>query len=241
MHDIKHSDLVLEVGSGHNPHMRSDVLLDLFEEDVPDQHRGGTKATVDRPFVNADICNMPFKDNAFDYVIAIHILEHIPNIKAAIKEITRVGKRGYIIVPSELNEYLHPSSTHVWLCSKDRDTLVFKKKPKNWRAPFGDLFHNLWNNDSEYFRFYQHHLGIYHLHMAWNKKIKFRVENFSQPNMKKWNINEISKRSSRGFIKELCPAWLQVKIGKSNLYPKLKTAIGKPYRRRKIDVEELLK
>ncbi|MFH1448220.1 MAG: class I SAM-dependent methyltransferase [Candidatus Micrarchaeota archaeon] len=241
MQDIKHSDLVLEVGSGHNPHMRSDVLLDLFEEDTPEQHRGGTKATVDRPFVKADICNMPFKDKVFDYVIAIHILEHIPNIKKAISEITRVGKRGYIIVPSELNEYLHPSDTHMWFCSRDRGRLVFKKKPKNWRSPFGNLFHYLWNNDQEYFRFYQHHLGIYHLHFPWKGEIKSRVEKYSLPSMEKWGVKSIARPTGRGIIRDLCPHWLQVRIGKSDIYPKLKTMIGKPYRRRKIVLDNLLK
>lgn len=50
-------DLVLDVGSGANPHPRADILL---EKHVSGHHRHGQAAVVDRPIVFADACRMPF-------------------------------------------------------------------------------------------------------------------------------------------------------------------------------------
>lgn len=44
--------------------------------------------------VKADICNLPFEDESFDFVICNHVLEHIEDDKKAMHEIFRVLKRG---------------------------------------------------------------------------------------------------------------------------------------------------
>lgn len=44
--------------------------------------------------VKADICNLPFQDNAFDVILCNHVLEHIPNDTKAMKELYRVLKPG---------------------------------------------------------------------------------------------------------------------------------------------------
>ena len=64
--NIRTDDFVLEIGSGHNPKSRSDVLCDKFIGD--DEQRGGAIVT-DRPMVEADGQFLPFADRAFDYVI----------------------------------------------------------------------------------------------------------------------------------------------------------------------------
>jgi len=40
--------------------------------------------------VKADICNLPFKDNNFDFIICNHVLEHIPDDTKAMQELYRV-------------------------------------------------------------------------------------------------------------------------------------------------------
>ena len=40
--------------------------------------------------VKADICNLPFEDNAFDFIICNHVLEHIPDDTKAMQELYRV-------------------------------------------------------------------------------------------------------------------------------------------------------
>ena len=40
--------------------------------------------------VKADICDLPFKDNSFDFIICNHVLEHIPEDTKAMQELYRV-------------------------------------------------------------------------------------------------------------------------------------------------------
>ncbi|MDX1783399.1 MAG: class I SAM-dependent methyltransferase, partial [Aequorivita vladivostokensis] len=40
--------------------------------------------------VKADICDLPFPDNEFDFIICNHVLEHIPDDTKAMQEIYRV-------------------------------------------------------------------------------------------------------------------------------------------------------
>ena len=44
--------------------------------------------------VKADICDMPFKENEFDFILCNHVLEHIPNDTKAMQEIYRILKPG---------------------------------------------------------------------------------------------------------------------------------------------------
>ncbi len=44
--------------------------------------------------VKADICNLPFEDNAFDVILCNHVLEHIPDDTKAMQELYRVLKPG---------------------------------------------------------------------------------------------------------------------------------------------------
>ena len=53
---------------------------------------------MDERFVDAktDACNLPFPDDSFDLMIQFHVLEHIPDDGAAIREMVRVLKPGGI-------------------------------------------------------------------------------------------------------------------------------------------------
>lgn len=49
--------------------------------------------------VKADICDLPFKDNSFDFIICNHVLEHIPDDTKAMQELYRVlAPKGTAIV-----------------------------------------------------------------------------------------------------------------------------------------------
>lgn len=50
----------------------------------------------------ADLMNLPFGDNSFDFFICSHVLEHVPDDLRAIKElhrVTRAGGRGILMAP----------------------------------------------------------------------------------------------------------------------------------------------
>jgi len=54
--------------------------------------------------VKADICNLPFKDNEYDFIICNHVLEHIPDDTKAMQELYRVlapGGTAILQVPYE--------------------------------------------------------------------------------------------------------------------------------------------
>ena len=56
--------------------------------------------------VKADICNLPFEDNSFDFILCNHVLEHIPNDTKAMQELFRVlspGGTAILQIPQDLN------------------------------------------------------------------------------------------------------------------------------------------
>ena len=72
-----------------------------------------TTTDLNSPIVDikADICNLPFNDNSFDYILCNHVLEHIYDDDKAMKEIFRVlNKNGIAIlqVPIDIkNDLTH--------------------------------------------------------------------------------------------------------------------------------------
>ena len=60
------------------------------------KHLDYTTTDLNSPLadVKADICNLPFKDNEFDFIFCNHVLEHIPDDTKAMQELYRVLKPG---------------------------------------------------------------------------------------------------------------------------------------------------
>ena len=104
---INKNDKVLEIGPGHNPTYRSNVIAEKFID--TNYHRcGDVKIYPHQTFVHADGEKLPFKDKEFDYVICNQVLEHVEHPEAFVKELCRVARRGYIETPSLLGVYLFP-------------------------------------------------------------------------------------------------------------------------------------
>lgn len=56
--------------------------------------------------VKADICNLPFEDNSYDFILCNHVLEHIPDDTKAMQELYRImkpGGMGIFQIPQDLN------------------------------------------------------------------------------------------------------------------------------------------
>lgn len=56
--------------------------------------------------VKADICNLPFEDASFDWILCNHVLEHIPDDTKAMQELYRILKPGGVAIlqiPQDLN------------------------------------------------------------------------------------------------------------------------------------------
>ena len=141
---INKNDKVLEIGPGHNPTYRSNVIVEKFID--TNYHRcGDVKIYPHQTFVHADGEKLPFKDKEFDYVICNQVLEHVEHPEAFVKELCRVARRGYIETPSLLGEYLFPKKSHKWVILDIDNKLVFYEKnkmPGNYENDYGELFLN---------------------------------------------------------------------------------------------------
>lgn len=168
--NIRPDDFVLEIGSGHNPKTRSDILCDKFIND--DLQRGGS-IVADRPLVEADGQYLPFADGSFDYVICSHILEHVENPELLIRELTRVASGGYIETPSEIAERLYGWPYHNWMVNLVNNRLVIQKKAV--KSQFGQLFHALAAHDKNFSRFHVTHHKLFLVQYEWSGKVDYEI------------------------------------------------------------------
>jgi uncharacterized protein YbaR (Trm112 family)/SAM-dependent methyltransferase len=169
------NDLVLDVGSGHNPNPRSDILCDRYIED--DTERGGA-IRVDRPLIVADAHNLPFKKGAFDYVIASHIIEHMDDPERFCREMERVSKRGFIASPTELAEHMFYWTFHKWYVNKVGDRLVLHPK-RNVPNTFGDLFHYFYEYNPWFARFHRSVPDLFWMEYEWEGRINIEIRDRS--------------------------------------------------------------
>lgn len=72
------------------------------------KHLDYTTTDLNSPLadVKADICDLPFEDNAFDFILCNHVLEHIPDDQKAMQELFRIlkpGGTGIFQIPQDLS------------------------------------------------------------------------------------------------------------------------------------------
>ncbi len=142
--DIKigKNDCVLEVGPGHFPSHRANVLVEKFI-DCNFHRSDDSKMYSHQDLIIASGEDMPFSDKEFDYVICCQVLEHSDNPEAFIKEHTRVARRGYMETPSFVGEMLFPKESHKWVILEIDGKIVMYEKtkiPTNFMPFFGNLF-----------------------------------------------------------------------------------------------------
>jgi hypothetical protein len=108
---LNDGDAVLDVGGWAQPFGRADWVIDLLPYETrglygeaPDPARERFSSTS---WVQHDVCARepwPFEDGQFDFVICSHTLEDLRDPVWVCGELARVGKAGYIEVPSRLEE-----------------------------------------------------------------------------------------------------------------------------------------
>ena len=140
--------LVLDIGSGHNPHQRANVIVDRYlfdDDDVAGRSGREVKIPEGTLFVLADGNALPFRDKTFDFAICSHVLEHVESLDTFCSELNRVASAGYIETPSKLAELLRHAHYHIWFVSCKKDNLLFEPAPYGYPLGwFGKLFFSLY-------------------------------------------------------------------------------------------------
>lgn len=139
---IRPTDRVLDIGPGASPHPRADVLLELRYDDQADYFKqlGHDQALVTKKdLVLYDGGTFPFADGSFDYVIASHVLEHVPDVPAFLAEVFRVGKRGYFEYPLAYYDLIYNIDVHLNFLKWTPEGLRWMKKSGTPLAAFTPL------------------------------------------------------------------------------------------------------
>ena len=114
---------VLDIGCGYKPHDSATVICDVQDF---------SKLYKDKKFVKLNEKSLPFKDQEFDFVIASHVLEHVEDPQFFIKELERVSAKGYIELPTILEDNLvfENKNDHLWHMEFDdnKNELQISKK-----------------------------------------------------------------------------------------------------------------
>ena len=109
---------ILDIGCGYNANKFAKVICDV--QDLSNHYQ-------DKKFIRLTEKKLPFKDKEFDFVVASHVMEHVEDIEFFIKELERVSKKGYVELPTMLE-----------------DNLVFEnKKDHLWHMDFDDVENKL--------------------------------------------------------------------------------------------------
>ena len=171
---VRSDALVLDVGSGGNPYPRANVLLDAYEDTIERDHAPLVK---DRPLVFGLMERLPFKNQAFDFVIASHVLEHTHDPAAFLSELMRVGKAGYIETPDAFFERINPFRFHRLEVTDVDGRLVIFKKP-SWRhaTDLVDMYERKLK-DPQFIKFATEHPAPFHTRFYWEGSIPYRVQN----------------------------------------------------------------
>jgi ubiquinone/menaquinone biosynthesis C-methylase UbiE len=136
---------VLDVGGGGGTSRFATHVIDQMPYEIwKREWREGNIAILEKNWVVRDVCSRepwPFVDKYFDFVICSHILEDIRDPVWVCEEMSRIGKAGYVEVPSvllELTRGMNPGRRggkwvgflhHRWLVWEENGTVQFRYKP----------------------------------------------------------------------------------------------------------------
>ena len=114
---------ILDIGCGYTAHSNASVICDV--QDLSHFYK-------DKKFIRLKEKTLPFKNKEFDFVIASHVMEHVDDVDYFIKELERVSVKGYIELPTILEDNLvfENKKDHLWHMEFDdnENELLISKK-----------------------------------------------------------------------------------------------------------------
>lgn len=177
---INRSELVLEVGSGDHPLIRSDILCDRYPFSSFERFRNAPLVT-DRPVVAGDAIHLPFRDQSIDFIYCNDLAEHLDQPELFFEECMRVGRRGAIITPSLFAERVFGWPYHsVVFENRDGVLLIHRKTSYNWGL-CGRTFHQLWLDDRDFRRVVSRNSDIFRMIYRWNGRIRYEYASPQAP------------------------------------------------------------
>ncbi|WP_158904632.1 class I SAM-dependent methyltransferase [Burkholderia sp. L27(2015)] len=177
--DLAPDDLVLDVGSGGWPFKRANHLADKYPEKT--SHRVEAMVRDQRPFFEVDLQRLPFNDRTYDFVFCSHVLEHMDNPGQAIRELVRVGRRGYIEVPTRLSDvmfnFTRLPNHHRWHGIVLGKTLVLTEWNEWERRDLGNDFFNALHNEyaNAFQDFFERNRDLFFASYHWDETANFLI------------------------------------------------------------------
>ena len=114
---------ILDIGCGYTAHSNASVICDV--QDLSHFYK-------DKKFIRLKEKTLPFKNKEFDFVIASHVMEHVDDVDYFIEELERVSVKGYIELPTILEDNLvfENKKDHLWHMEFDdnENELIISKK-----------------------------------------------------------------------------------------------------------------
>lgn len=227
---VSRDSLILEVGSGGNPHPYSSVLVERY---FSDEHRL-KEIEVDSRLVLADACKLPFRDNTFDYSLSYHVLEHVKNPSRFLDENMRVSKAGYIETPNYLYERFMPLDVHLSEIAEVGGVLRIKMKesavPDEYIASVKMLEEN-----PAWATLFSERPDLFHVQLYWESEIRYEI--YGDEESTSWFVDPLDGlqgSSEEDLIRE------NFNIGKKFSIRGYLISLLKMLRENSVDIEQFL-
>jgi len=171
---------ILDIGCGYNANKFAKVICDV--QDLSNHYK-------DKKFIRLTEKKLPFKDKEFDFVVASHVMEHVEDVDSFIKELERVSKKGYVELPTKLEDNLvfENKKDHLWHMDFDdvENKLLISKKVQYFEPV---LTVSTIKNLNEVFR------TSLVLELIWEDKISYIVNQSTEDTFKKISVLNLLKK-----------------------------------------------
>ena len=171
---------VLDIGCGYTAHNKATVICDI--QDLSNFYK-------DKKFVKLNENVLPFENKEFDFVIASHVIEHVKDVKFFIKELERVSTKGYIELPTILEDNLvfENKKDHLWHMEFDdiKSQLLVSKKIQ-YIEPMITV-----SSIKEFSKYFRQSLV---LELYWENSIEFNIVEKKIDNFKKLSRLKLLKK-----------------------------------------------
>ena len=171
---------ILDIGCGYGANKYATTISDIM--DLSNHYK-------DKSFIKITKKRLPFKDKEFDFVIASHVAEHVEDISYFLNELSRVGKKGYIEVPTRLEDNLvfENKKAHIWhLVFDDVNNQINISKKQQYFEPV--LTVGTIKKLNEYFR------ESLVIELSWEDSIKFKMVEDNLKTLVKISILNLLKK-----------------------------------------------